>query len=187
MMASPVTAIRILPSASRLVHSLRDLGYGFPQAVADIIDNSVAAGATSVSIDLRFEGRDSWLRIADNGAGMDADGLTEAMRYGAKQSYEEDALGKFGLGLKTASLSQCRQLSVASRTSERSRIEVRKLDLDHVLKSDRWEIFGLDASRCDEKVVEPLQPWSGNRRPLAVARPRSGIQDPGGKTRPLCG
>lgn len=83
------------------------------------------------------------------------------MRYGAKQSYEEDALGKFGLGLKTASLSQCRQLSVASRTSERSRIEVRKLDLDHVLKSDRWEIFGLDASRCDGKVVQPLQQGSG--------------------------
>ena len=58
-MPSPVTAIRILPSASRLVHSLRDLGYGFPQAVADIIDNSVAAGATSISVDLRFEGRDS--------------------------------------------------------------------------------------------------------------------------------
>ena len=161
MMASSITAIRVLPSASRLVHSLRDLGYGLPQAVADIVDNSVAAGATTVSIDLRFEGRDSWLRIADNGAGMDADGLTEAMRYGAKQSYEEDALGKFGLGLKTASLSQCRQLSVASRTSERSRVEVRKLDLDHVLRSDRWEIFGLDASRCDEKVVQPLHQGPG--------------------------
>jgi histidine kinase/DNA gyrase B/HSP90-like ATPase len=161
MMPRSVTTIRILPSASRLVHSLRDLGYGFPQAVADLIDNSVAAGATAVSIDLRFEGRDSWLRIADNGAGMDAEGLTEAMRYGAKQSYEEDALGKFGLGLKTASLSQCRQLSVASRTSERSRIEARKLDLDHVLKSDRWEIFGLDVNHCDEKVVEPLRHGAG--------------------------
>jgi hypothetical protein len=91
---------------------------------------------------------------------MDADGLTEAMRYGAKQSYEEDALGKFGLGLKTASLSQCRQLSVASRTSERSRIEVRKLDLTTF--SNR--IVGkssLDASRCDEKVVEPLRHGPG--------------------------
>ena len=69
MMSSSVTAIKVLPSASRLVHSLRDLGYDFPQAVADVIDNSVAAGATLVSIDLRFDGRDSWLRIADNGAG----------------------------------------------------------------------------------------------------------------------
>ncbi len=161
MTQSSVTAIRVLPSASRLVHSLRDLGYGFPQAVADIIDNSVAAGATAISVDLRFDGPDSWLRIADNGSGMDGDGLTEAMRYGAKQSYEEDALGKFGLGLKTASLSQCRQLSVASRKSERSRIEVRKLDLDHVLESDRWEIFALDPGRCDERLVEPLGQGTG--------------------------
>jgi hypothetical protein len=161
MTPSSVTAIRVLPSASRLVYSLRDLGYGFPQAVADIIDNSIAAGATAINVDLRFDGRDSWLRIADNGSGMDGDAVTEAMRYGAKQSYEEDALGKFGLGLKTASLSQCRQLSVASRKSERSRIEVRKLDLDHVLESDRWEIFALDPGRCDETLVEPLRQGTG--------------------------
>jgi len=161
MMPSSVTAIKVLPSASRLVHSLRDLGYGFPQAVADIIDNSVAAGATAISVDLRFDGPDSWLRIADNGSGMNGDAVTEAMRYGTKQSYEEDALGKFGLGLKTASLSQCRQLSVASRTSERTRIQIRKLDLDHVLDSDRWEIFALEPGRCDERLIEPLEHASG--------------------------
>jgi hypothetical protein len=161
MMRSANTAIRILPSASRLVHSLRDLGYGFPHAVADIIDNSVTAGASVISVDLRFEGADSWLRISDNGLGMNAEALTEAMRYGAKQSYDEDALGKFGLGLKTASLSQCRQLSVSSRTSGRSGIEVRKLDLDHVLRSDRWEIFAPDSRRCDLKLVEPLREGPG--------------------------
>src|SRR5260370_32603296 len=124
MTRSSVTAIRVIPSASRLVYSLRDLGYGFPQAVADIIDNSVAASATEIGVDLCLDGRQSWVRIADNGSGMNGDAITEAMRYGAKQSYEEDALGKFGLGMKTASLSQCRQLSVASRKSERARIEV---------------------------------------------------------------
>jgi hypothetical protein len=88
---------------------------------------------------------------------MGGDAVTEAMRYGAKQSYE-DALGKFGLGLKTASLYQCPQLSVASRkTPERTRIEVRKLDLDHVLESDRWEIFALDPNHCDERLIEPLR------------------------------
>jgi hypothetical protein len=161
MTLASVTAIRVLPSASRLVYSLRDLGYGFPQAVADIIDNSIAAGATAISVDLRFDGLDSWLRIADNGHGMDGNAVTEAMRYGAKQSYEEDSLGKFGLGLKTASLSQCRQLSVASRKSERTRIEARKLDLDHVLESDRWEIFALDSGRCDERLVEPIGQGAG--------------------------
>lgn len=162
MTAGVITAIKVLPSASRLVYSLRDLGYDFPQAVADVIDNSVAAGATLVSIDLRFDGRESWLRISDNGFGMDGNAVTEAMRYGAKQSYEEDALGKFGLGLKTASLSQCRQLSVASRNSHgRARIEVRELDLDHVLESDRWEIFELDPKRCDERLIAPLNSGSG--------------------------
>jgi hypothetical protein len=162
MTSRSVAAIKVLPSASRLVHSLRDLGYDFSQAVADVIDNSVAAGATLVSVDLQFDGPDSWLRISDNGSGMDGDAVTEAMRYGAKQAYEEDALGKFGLGLKTASLSQCRQLSVASRRApERARIEARKLDLDHVLDADRWEIFVLDPNRCDEKLVEPLRAGSG--------------------------
>lgn len=156
------TAIGIVPSASRLVRSLRDLGYDFPQAVADIVDNSIAAGATRVAIELRFDGADSWLRVADNGAGMDAAAITEAMRYGSNQCYEDDSLGKFGLGLKTASLSQCRAVSVASRRdSGRSRIEARKLDLDHVLRADRWEIFSLDARSCDERLVEPLQKHPG--------------------------
>jgi hypothetical protein len=161
-MPNTAEAIQVLPSASRLVHSLRDLGYDFPQAVADVVDNSVAADATQITIDLRFDGPDSWLRIADNGTGMDGEAVTEAMRYGARQSYDDEALGKFGLGLKTASLSQCRQLSVASRKApERVRIVARKLDLDHVMRTDRWEILGLDPGGCDDRLVEPLQRGPG--------------------------
>lgn len=157
-----VTAIKVLPSASRLVRSLRDLGYEFPQAVADVVDNSIAAGATRLAIDLRFEGPASWLRIVDTGHGMDGAAITEAMRYGSNQSYEDESLGKFGLGLKTASLSQCRSLSIASRTDpDRVRIEARRLDLDYVLKADRWEIFALDPRACDERLVEPLQKGPG--------------------------
>lgn len=160
-MASP-TPIRVLPSASRLVHSLRDLGYDFPQAAADLVDNSITAGATRVSLDLKFEGPDSWLRIADDGHGMAPEAITEAMRYGSHQSYEEEDLGKFGLGLKTASLSQCRRLSVASRNgSERARIETRVLDLDHVISADRWEIFEVAARQRDERLVKPLRERSG--------------------------
>ena len=75
------STIKVIPSASRLVRSLRDLGYDFPQAVADLVDNSVAADAARIAIDLRFEGPDSWLRIADDGQGMGGDEITEAMRY----------------------------------------------------------------------------------------------------------
>src|SRR4051812_24255176 len=93
---------QLVPSARRLIHSLRDIGYEFSEAVADLVDNSIAAGSTRVSIDVSFAGSNSWVRIADNGLGMNAAELTEAMRYGAKREYALGALGKFGLGLKTA-------------------------------------------------------------------------------------
>jgi hypothetical protein len=156
------SAIQVIPSARRLVHSLRDLGYDFPQAVADLVDNSITAEATRVAVDLRFEGQDSWLRIADNGTGMAGTAITEAMRYGSQQTYGEEDLGKFGLGLKTASLSQCRKLSVATRRgADRARIEARVLDLDHVIQSNRWEIFTVPPGTRDAKLVKPLETGPG--------------------------
>jgi hypothetical protein len=155
-------SIRVVPAASRLVYSLRDLGYDFSQAVADLVDNSITAGATRVAVDLKFDGPDSWLRIADNGHGMAGETITEAMRYGSRRSYEGEDLGKFGLGLKTASLSQCRRLSVASRNGlAKSRIETRVLDLDHVVSTDRWEIFDVAAWNCDQRLAAPIREASG--------------------------
>jgi signal transduction histidine kinase len=110
-----VTAIEVIPSARRLIRSLRDMGYDFAQAVADIVDNSVEARATVVAIDVEFDGDDSWVRIRDNGKGMKPDELREAMRYGAERVYDTDDLGKFGLGLKTASMSQCECLTISTR------------------------------------------------------------------------
>src|SRR5688500_10565403 len=100
-------AIEVIPSAKRLMRSLRDMGYDFAQAVADVVDNSLEAKSTLVAIDVEFDGDDSWIRIADNGKGMKPEELREALRYGAEREYAEDDLGKFGLGLKTASMSQC--------------------------------------------------------------------------------
>jgi len=157
MTAAISTPIKVIPSARRLVHSLRDLGYDFPQAIADLVDNSVTAGATRVDIDIRFEGPDSWLRIADNGRGMSSDGITEAMRYGSDETYGESDLGKFGLGLKTASLSQCRRLSIASRPKgTRAQTSVRELDLDHVIRTNRWEILSLGRRNHDAKLIQSL-------------------------------
>jgi hypothetical protein len=152
----------VIPSAARLVSSLRDVGYDFVHAVADLIDNSIAARATRVDVVLRFEGKDSWLRIADDGAGMNAAEITEAMRYGSASEYEADSLGKFGLGLKTASLSQCRRLSVASRCDpERNRVEARQIDLDHVVKHDKWHVFVLGPDDRQSEFVEPLNGNTG--------------------------
>ena len=145
-MARARRTARVLPSARRLIGSLRDLGYGTPEAVADLVDNSLAAGAHNVDITIEFDGSDSWLRISDDGSGMNASTITEAMRYGTERSYEADDLGKFGLGLKTASMSQCRSLTVASRVSKTTaRVEVRQLDLDYVEDYNTWDVLILGA------------------------------------------
>src|SRR5688572_11837671 len=119
-----------IPSARRLIRSLRSLGYDFSAAVADLVDNSISAAATEVLIDVEFDGDHSRVRIADNGVGMSKAQLEEAMRYGSERDYDENELGKFGLGLKTASLSQCQRLSVASRQNTSRGIHVFCWDLE---------------------------------------------------------
>lgn len=165
MRSSPTSnraTVEVIPSARRLVRSLRDLGYDFVHAVADLVDNSIAAGATRVAIDLKWSGPDSWVRVVDNGTGMSGTTITEAMRFGSERDYDVDDLGKFGLGLKTASLSQCRRLTVASRTdSAQRRIEVRRWNLDLVEKSNRWEIEILGSDERPDNLVEPLQKQTG--------------------------
>jgi hypothetical protein len=161
-MARSRTTVEVIPSAKRLIHSLRDIGYDFKHAVADIVDNSIAAKASQVAIDMRFDGEDSWLRIADNGTGMSGTTITEAMRFGSEREYEADELGKFGLGLKTASLSQCLQFTVASRMDKNTRrIEVRQWDLGHVESTNRWEIIDVPASERPDELIEPLENSTG--------------------------
>lgn len=152
----------LIPSAKRIIHSLRDMGYDFEQAVADVADNSVKAGASDIRIDVQFDGDDSWVRIADNGTGMREDQIREALRYGSQRKYADDDLGKFGLGLKTASLSQCRRLSVASRHDPRRReVSAYAWDLAHISKTDRWEVLSIRKGAMLQMLVEPLDKSTG--------------------------
>src|SRR5437879_7206260 len=89
------STVELIPAAGRLIGSLRDMGYEFATAVADLVDNSIEAGASTVSVDIEFEGGDSWVRIADDGRGMAPAALREAMRYGSTRRYSDDDLGKF--------------------------------------------------------------------------------------------
>lgn len=175
----------VIPSARRLMHSLRDMGYDFPSAVADLLDNSVDAGAREVRIDVGADWRGAFVRIADDGGGMSEGQLDEAMRYGSSRDYLEKDLGYFGLGLKTASLSQCRRLTVATRSTRRGRIRIRRWDLDHVSDSDAWLLERPRALDCRPQLVEPLKDrvgtvvlWEkldrvlGNRRPEGDAAQR---------------
>lgn len=152
----------VIPAAGRTVNSLRDIGYELPQAIADLVDNSIEAEATEVRVDLIFEGADSWIRIADNGVGMGTDTITESLRIGSIRDYGDDDLGKFGFGLKTASISQCRRVVVASRIApQRARIEARVFDLEHIERVNKWEILILDPEDRPKAVTEPLQISTG--------------------------
>jgi uncharacterized membrane protein YgcG/anti-sigma regulatory factor (Ser/Thr protein kinase) len=156
-------AFEVIPSAKRLITSLRDIGYDFAQAVADIVDNSVEAGATLVAIDVEFDGDDSWVRIVDNGKGMSPKELREAMRYGSERTYDDEAdLGKFGLGLKTASMSQCQRLSVASRQSKKkAAITGYSWDLGHISRTNKWEILALGNGGLSRMIRQPLKKSKG--------------------------
>jgi hypothetical protein len=158
--------------------SLRDIGYDLPSAIADLVDNSIDAGARAICVDVCRKGPESFVRIADDGSGMSERVLDEAMRYGSRRMYSERQLGKYGLGLKTASLSHCRRLTVATRTTARGRIRIRRWDLDRVHSRDAWELERLTPSECPLWLVEPLraQPgtvvlWDKLDRILDYARP----------------
>jgi hypothetical protein len=142
--------VNVTPSAARLTSSLRDIGYDFTSALADIVDNSVTAGATEVNIEIAFDGVGSYVVIADDGDGMSETALIEALRFGTRREYELGDLGRYGLGLKTASLSQCRRVSVVTRRAlTRRRLAAKTLDLDHINSTDRWEVIDPPAgSRC---------------------------------------
>ncbi len=153
----------LIPSARRLITSLRDMGYDFSAAVADVVDNSIEAGASKVHIDVRSDGDNSWVRIADNGAGMKAAQIREALRYGTTREYDaKHALGKFGLGLKTASMSQCQHLTVASRAdATRADVAAHSWDLAHVAATDRWEIIEAARDESRELWTGPLSNHTG--------------------------
>jgi len=106
------------PRASAMIESLRGLGYSASTALADLIDNSISAGADQVDLMFQWRGAESNIRVLDNGCGMTDAELDKAMRLGERDPRDMRGtgdLGRFGMGMKTASFSQCRRLTVASR------------------------------------------------------------------------
>ena len=132
------------PYAPTLIESTRAIGYSLEAAVADIIDNSIAANAKNVDIYF-FPIDGAYIAILDNGKGMAEEEIDIAMQYGSKNPTEErdkKDLGRFGLGLKTASLSQCRCLTVISKQGDN--LEGRQWDIDHVTEVGDWSLNVLD-------------------------------------------
>src|SRR4051794_23555160 len=112
--------VEITPSAAALIESLRGLGYSPETAIADLIDNSIAAEASTIELAIEWNDGHPEVALFDNGNGMKRAMLAEALRLGGTGPSTTRAasdLGRFGLGLKTASLSQCRQLTIISKTA----------------------------------------------------------------------
>lgn len=132
------------PRAGAMIEALRGLGYTTASALADIIDNSISAQADRVEVNFIWAEHNSRIEIIDNGIGMNADGLDRAMRLGELNPLDERGthdLGRFGLGLKTASFSQCRSLTVA--TSQGGEFNCLRWDLDVLSASsgDGWYLL----------------------------------------------
>ncbi len=129
------------PHAASLIQSLRDIGYSFETAIADIIDNCITAGAANVELLSDTTSSEPAVGILDDGTGMRLDELIEAMRPGSRNPLDqrgEHDLGRFGLGLKSASFSQCKRLTVVSRQG--NSLVGATWDLDEVARKNRWEI-----------------------------------------------
>ena len=156
------TRHKLPPSAASLSESMRDLGYTLATAIADIVDNSIAARATEIKIFCDLARDLPTLVIIDNGEGMSSDQLLLAMKHGSVSPKEERNpmdLGRFGLGLKTASFSQCRHLSVVS--SQKSKRAGADWDLDLVGQEDDWILSVLDESDIEELPYVEHLPETG--------------------------
>ncbi|MGV8898709.1 MAG: ATP-binding protein [Burkholderiaceae bacterium] len=145
------------PDAQRLIFGLRDTGYNVKTAVADIIDNSIAAKADQINVEivLRNDGR-KLVYFGDNGQGMDADGIYKAMRYGAPERENPESLGKFGLGLKTASSSVCLKFTLISRKAANQKLAKLAWDLEHVATQKRWEMLQEPVSVTEQEMFDEL-------------------------------
>ncbi len=131
------------PNPKSTINSYRSFGYNLSTAIADIIDNSISARSTSVRINFEWNGQDSYILIADDGDGMNKDELVSAMTPGSKdpEDYRKESdLGRFGMGLKTASFSQCKRLTCITKKENFATIK-RCWDLDVINEENEWQLL----------------------------------------------
>lgn len=140
---SKYQTVSAIPEASSMIETFRAIGYNIETAVADIVDNSISANAKNIWINFEWEGSKTRLSIKDDGKGMNNAELIQAMRPGSKNPLQErnqKDLGRFGLGLKTASFSQARKLTVISKKADYNSV-FWTWDLDFVNKTGNWDLI----------------------------------------------
>ena len=152
--------LELQPDPQRISAGLRDTGYNFNTAVADIVDNSIAANATKMAIEINVSPQGQVkVYFADNGCGMDKDGLINAMKYGSKERPNKKSLGKFGLGLKTASSAFCKQYSLISRANPGDELLKVEWNLDYIAQMGQWL---LQFPTINEDEIEIFESVAGN-------------------------
>ena len=125
------------PNATRTIEALRELGYDSYASVLDLLDNSVDAQASNITITISEEKGDFRIVIEDDGTGMDEETLDEALRLGSDSQRGTDDLGKFGLGLVTASIGLSRRVEVYTRELGGD-LFYGGFDLDYIAEQDRF-------------------------------------------------
>ncbi len=142
------------PDPLALLESNRNLGYSIEEAVADLIDNSITADATNIIITLDWNKGHPIFILSDNGNGMSEEKLIDSFKLGSLEQRNPKDLGRFGFGMKTASLSQARELIVISKKSGRS-VVLRSLDLDFIKNNDKkWNLKHCDISDFKNEIDE---------------------------------
>ncbi|KEQ23280.1 ATP-binding protein [Paenibacillus tyrfis] len=155
--------VSLPPNAPVLMEATRAIGYSLETALADIIDNSITANATKIDINF-FPIGSPYVAVLDNGIGMHQEELINAMRYGSQNPLDTRTvadLGRFGLGLKTASMSQCRKLSVIS--VKNGAVTGAQWDLDFIATSNDWslKLLGEDEIQACPHINEITSNGSG--------------------------
>lgn len=131
------------PNPKSTINSYRSFGYNLSTAIADIVDNSISANADEITIAYKWNGQDSFISISDNGVGMNLEELVIAMTPGSKDPEEdrsEKDLGRFGMGLKTASFSQCKRLTCITKRKNYATIK-RCWDIDFINNENEWQLL----------------------------------------------
>jgi hypothetical protein len=170
------------PSPSGTLEALKALGYTLKTALADLLDNSITAQAKNIWINFFWDGGDSYITIIDDGKGMTEELLDNAMTPGFQNPNDprdESDLGRFSLGLKTASWSQSHKLSVWTKSElEPNKINSMGWDIDHVLKTNKWICLkNLDTpkeiNQLDKLHSGTLIKWEKFHTPLFLASSQS--------------
>lgn len=184
-MDNEVSYVEVAPDVERISQGLRDTGYDFNTAIADVVDNSIAAEAKNIFVQLAIDfSGELVVAVCDDGIGMDRDGLINAMRYGSQRRPQAKSLGKFGMGLKTASTAFARRITVVSRVAGGA-AQRATWDLDKLAKDGTWSLELATASADETELLDRTATGGSGTVVLweKVDRLLDGYKDPASKPR----